>query len=158
MKKLAVLIFTFLFNTSLSLAENTPDVEGCLDCHGSKGVSENDEIPTIAGASAYFIEMSLFAYKDDVRPTVKSKFFYGDTSRPQTDMKTIIEKLSEQEISNIANYFAKQKFVPAKQDFNKELVALGQKIHQNKCDKCHADGGSSADDDSGILAGNGHLI
>lgn len=151
MKKFMVLIFAFVSNTPL--AGETPNVNICLDCHGPKGVSGHDKVPTIAGASAYFIESSLFAYKDEIRPSVQSKFFYGDTLRPETDMKTIVEKLSDEEISDIANYFSKQPFVPAKQPFNKDLVSLGKKIHAIRCDKCHGDNGTSADDDSGILAG-----
>ena len=41
----------------------------------------------------------------------------------------------------------------AKQTFNAAQVATGKKIHDLACEKCHADGGSSTDDDAGVLAG-----
>ena len=41
----------------------------------------------------------------------------------------------------------------AKQEFNAQQAEMGQKIHDRHCEKCHAEGGSSAEDDAGILAG-----
>ncbi len=35
----------------------------------------------------------------------------------------------------------------------KKLVKKGGKLHDKYCEKCHSDGGQSAEDDSGILAG-----
>jgi len=152
MKKLLAVLFVLC--SPLVIAGEAPEfMNQCFDCHGAKGVSEHSEVPTIAGASAYFIESSLFAYKDDIRPAVKSKFFYGDTARAETDMKAIVGKLSEDQIKEAAAYFAKQKFVPAKQAFDKDLAAAGKKVHSIRCEKCHGDEGTSVDDDSGILAG-----
>lgn len=149
-----LLIFLLAVATNVTYAASTPDfINTCLDCHGPKGVSGHSEVPIIAGASAYFIEASLFAYKDDIRPGVKSKFYYGDLKRQKTDMKAIVEKLSDQQITEAANYFAKQTFISAKQPFDNKLVKLGKKVHSIRCEKCHGDGGTSVDDDSGILAG-----
>lgn len=152
MKKLFAVLFIAL--PQMAFAGDAPEfMNQCFDCHGAKGISEHSEVPTIAGASAYFIESSLFAYKDDVRPAVKSKFYYGDTKRAETDMKTIVNKLTEDQIKQAAAYLEKQTFVPAKQPFSEQLAAAGKKVHSVRCEKCHGDGGSSIDDDSGILAG-----
>ncbi len=43
--------------------------------------------------------------------------------------------------------------VAAVQDFDAEKAAAGKKIHRRECEKCHSDGGSYADDDAGMLAG-----
>jgi sulfide dehydrogenase cytochrome subunit len=153
MMKSVFILLAAVFS-SMAFAGDAPEfMNQCFDCHGPKGVSGHAEVPTIAGASAYFIESELFAYKDEVRPAIKSKFFYGDTSRPETDMKTIVNKLTEDQISEAAAYFAKQTFVPAKQPFNQKLAAAGKKVHSIRCEKCHGDGGTSVEDDTGILAG-----
>jgi sulfide dehydrogenase cytochrome subunit len=44
-------------------------------------------------------------------------------------------------------------FVRAKQTFDADLASKGKGIHALECKKCHEDGGSSPDDDAGILAG-----
>jgi sulfide dehydrogenase cytochrome subunit len=68
-------------------------------------------------------------------------------------MCTIAKELSEDEIPEIAEYYSSKEFVAATQDFDAEKAAVGAKIHRRDCEKCHSDGGSYADDDAGILAG-----
>lgn len=125
----------------------------CDDCHGANGVSQDSVIPTIAGFSATTITDMMFAYLDGDRPANKVSFRSGDTARAATDMITITKALSEEEIETLADHYAKQKFLAAKQVYDKSLVEKGGALHQEKCIKCHQAGGSSADDDAGILAG-----
>jgi cytochrome subunit of sulfide dehydrogenase len=131
----------------------SPYITMCADCHGEKGISTEPDMPSIAGASAAFIADALFAYREGVRIAIESSYRHGDTSRPATDMQKIAKDLNEQQIKEIADYFSKQPFKAAKQAFNPELAAVGEKIHTFKCAKCHEEGGSLADDDAGILAG-----
>lgn len=148
-----LIAFILLFLSSSAFA-NTPEyIQSCMDCHGEKGISSESDMPTIAGASATFIEYSLYAYLDDMRPAIESKYRMGDTDRPATDMKKVAQNLSEEQILEVAEYFSKLPFVPAKQDFDPKWAEVGKKIHDRSCKKCHEDGGSSAADDSGILAG-----
>ena len=93
------------------------------------------------------------AYIDDERVARKSKFRHGDTSRAETDMKTIANSLSEEQIEALATHYSELPFVAAKQEFDPKLAAKGAKIHEKRCVKCHEEGGSSADDDAGIIAG-----
>jgi len=146
---------------------STPDfISECMDCHGLKGVSLESDMPTIAGISATFIEETFAAYKystiennyantnkTDMRNTVESKYRLGDTSRPATDMKKIANKLTEEQVIEAAEYFSKLPFVAAKQDFDADLAKKGEKIHIRKCEKCHENGGSGAEEDAAILAG-----
>jgi len=133
---------------------STPDfISECMDCHGLKGVSLESDMPTIAGISATFIEETFAAYKYDMRNTVESKYRLGDTSRPATDMKKIANKLTEEQVIEAAEYFSKLPFVAAKQDFDADLAKKGEKIHIRKCEKCHENGGSGAEEDAAILAG-----
>ena len=72
-------------------------------------------------------------------------------------MCVVAQELSETEITEIAEYYAGQDFVAVAQEFESELAAAGARIHRAHCDICHSDGGSYADDDAGILAGQSIL-
>jgi len=148
-----ILIFISFVITHNLLASTPGFIQECMDCHGSEGVSTESDIPTIAGASALFIEDTLIAYKEDLRPAIESKYRAGNTERTATDMKKIVELLSEEQLSEVADYFSKKPFVAAKQPFDAVFAKIGKKIHEKKCQKCHEDGGSSSEDDAGILAG-----
>lgn len=112
----------------------------CFGCHGTAGVSSGPATPSLAGISEeYFIEV-MEAYKS------------GD--RHATIMDRIAKGYSEAEIKAMAKYFSEKKFVKAKgQPFDKKMAKKGAKLHDKYCEKCHAEGGTSAEDDSGILAG-----
>ena len=43
--------------------------------------------------------------------------------------------------------------MPAKQPFDAALAEAGKTVHDSNCSRCHSDGGSSPDDEAGILAG-----
>ena len=151
MNKLIILGLFLISN--LAIADTPEYIKQCFDCHGLNGVSTEPKIPTIAGASAAFMEEAFYSYKNDLRPAEESKYVSGDTSREATDMKQVIENLTEQQEQEAAKYFAAQSFVPAKQQFDAAMAKIGKKIHAKKCNKCHEDGGTSAADDAGILAG-----
>lgn len=111
----------------------------CAGCHGPMGVSQGPATPSIAGMSPdYFIE-SMTAYA------------MGD--RPSSIMMRIAKGYTEEDYAAMAAYFSKQKFISAPQTTDPKKVAKGQKHHDKYCEKCHSEGGSLADDDAGILAG-----
>ncbi len=112
----------------------------CAGCHGFDGVSKGPATPTIAGFSAEYLTELLIAYKT------------GDTS--STMMGRIAKGYSDDELKQVAEVYAKKKFVNAPgQEFDEKLAKKGKKLHNKYCEKCHADGGTAADDDSGLLAG-----
>ena len=111
----------------------------CAGCHGPNGVSEGPATPTIAGMSNdYFID----SMKD-----------YREGTRASTIMTRIAKGYTDEEITAMAGYFSKQEFVAAKQMSDADAAAKGAKLHDKYCEKCHAEGGTSAEDDSGILKG-----
>jgi sulfide dehydrogenase cytochrome subunit len=128
----------------------------CEDCHGKNGVSQAEDVPTIAGISAPVQGDFLLAYQEKSRPCHPTKFRQGDTSRPETDMCAIAAKLSEADINALAEHFAALPFVAAKQPFDAAKAAAGKSLHARDCAKCHANGGRNADDDASILGGQ-HL-
>jgi sulfide dehydrogenase cytochrome subunit len=145
-----------LISSSLAAADVASLVKQCEDCHGSKGASEWDDVPTIAGISAPVHGDFLFAYQDKTRPCRASKYRRGDASRPQTDMCAVAAKLADADIEGLAAHFAAQPFVPAKQSFDAAKAAAGKALHARDCAKCHQDGGRDPDDDASILGGQ-HL-
>ena len=61
--------------------------------------------------------------------------------------------ISEDEIAEASEYYSGKEFVAATQEFDAAKAEVGRKVHRKDCEKCHSDGGSYADDDAGILAG-----
>ena len=141
------------FLLPLANADVMDDIEECDSCHGKDGVSTESDVPSIAGVSPFIIEEYMFEYRDEARICRESEYRAGDTDRPATDMCAIARDLSEDEIPEIAEYYGTKEFVAAAQDFDAEKAAAGKKIHRRECEKCHSDGGSYADDDASILAG-----
>ncbi len=111
----------------------------CAGCHGTNGASHGPATPTIAGNSIDYFVDAMEAYKSG--------------ERPATIMGRIAKGYSTEEFERMAAFFAKQPFVPAQQKADRKLAAKGKKIHRKSCEKCHEDGGSSSEDDAGILAG-----
>ena len=68
-------------------------------------------------------------------------------------MCTVAAALSEADIAAMADALSKKPFVRAKQTADAAKAAHGKQIQDANCTKCHTEGGSSADDDAGILAG-----
>lgn len=138
----------------LSYAITTQElIKDCNSCHGNKGISIERDIPTIAGFSETSINDILFSYRDEERPAIDSKYRSGDITRPETNMVKIAQALTEEQIEALAIYYSELPFKAAKQDFDAALAKKGAKTHKRQCEKCHEDGGSSPDDDAGILAG-----
>lgn len=128
-------------------------VRDCVECHGSRGVSTDPAYPTIAGMSAFYIDDQLRTYRASGRPCKPVKYRLNSAGRKSVSMCEVTQKLSDADIAALAAYFSKQAFVPAKQPFDPQLAKVGRMLHTERCGRCHSDGGSLADDDAGILAG-----
>ena len=128
-------------------------IDNCNGCHGDNGVSQWDDMPTIAGIDAFTHSDALYIYRDGDRACAESEFRTGDMSRAPTTMCEVAAAMSDDDIDAIAEYYAGLEFVPAVQDFDATLAEKGAAIHKAECDRCHSDGGSNADDEAGILAG-----
>ncbi len=123
-----------LTGASASMLGNT-----CAGCHGTNGASRGPASPTIAGLSVdYFVE-------------TMEGFASGDI--PSTIMGRIAKGYSKEETAAMAKFYGDKKFVMATQNFDSSLVKKGAKLHDKYCEKCHAEGGQSAEDDAGVLAG-----
>lgn len=125
----------------------------CADCHGKDGASTDPNVPIIGGMSAAYIEATLAAYKAKERPCPQTEIKAGAKKGTKTTMCEAVKDLSAPDLKQVADFLAKQKFVPAAQTVNATLAAKGQAVYKQSCEKCHSESGKAPDDDAGILAG-----
>lgn len=123
--------------------------DDCVACHNDNGVTDNAEIPTIAGVGSFFLENQLAIFSESARPCVAEKFADNDAD----DHCAIISALSEDDKMAVSEHFGEMTFEPFPQDVDAALADQGQSIHSASCDRCHTDSGTEAFDDAGILAG-----
>lgn len=108
----------------------------CLACHGMDGVGNNAaSFPRLAGLDADYIAKQIRDYNAGIRVSAV--------------MQPNVDNLSEQQILDVAAYYASQP-VPVVQasDINEEMLALGEKIalrgdwskHLPSCNSCHGPG------------------
>jgi len=149
MKYRAVLVRTIVVSACFSLMPSlfaddinvTSLVTPCESCHGKDGVSQLTQIPSLAGLSSRYISDAIAAFRDNTR-LCKDNI-----------MCMLAKNISEQDAQRIGDYFAVKAFVAATQPFDQALANSGKQLHQRLCGKCHRNGGSTAEDDSGILSG-----
>lgn len=123
-----------LTGASAEMLSNT-----CAGCHGTFGASGGPAIPTIGGLSKeYFVELMKAYASGDAYSTIMGRIAQG---------------YSEDEIAAMADYYSAQKYVAAKQSFDAGKAETGAKLHDKYCEKCHSEGGTVAEDESGYLAG-----
>ena len=141
------------YMTNAGAADIAALTEPCEDCHGKDGVSQEPKIPTIAGNSSVLIVYALESFRDKTWPCEDVKYQAGEHKGETSNMCKSAENLSDDDMESIADYYSEKPFVRAKQSFDANLAKTGKGIHALHCEKCHEDGGSSPDDDAGILAG-----
>ncbi|VAW39448.1 hypothetical protein MNBD_GAMMA01-2307 [hydrothermal vent metagenome] len=150
---IVTLLLGLLFSHAVLAVDIQDIIADCNDCHGKNGLSVENDIPIIAGQSYLILEDALIAYAAKERPCIDSKYRHGDINRTAITMCEVASKLTKNEIEAISEHYETLPFVAIKQDFDAALVTRGAAVHKRNCEKCHSEGGSLADDDAGILAG-----
>jgi len=113
-------------------------VDTCSHCHERDGASHDPNMPIIGGYSQAYLVSSLYAYKQKVRPCPEYEYMYGENKVKKTDLRRVTASLSDEDVKKLGEYYSAKK---------------GERNHMLNCQKCQGDGGSVADDDAGILAG-----
>lgn len=107
----------------------------CLGCHGAPGLRNPGpvfQIPMIGGQHADYIVAALQAYKKE--------------DRPHGTMRAQAASLSDQDMADIAEFFAAMDGNSRPSIENDALVAKGKELVKDKaCYTCH---GQTGDDDS----------
>lgn len=117
--------------------------DACIGCHGTQGHSQHQGYPTLAGQPATYLAAQL------------QRFASGERANP--NMGPLAMSLSEAEIEQLSEYFAKQSAAanrafkpdPALREQGEKLVANGG------CAACHGKG-LMGHDQFPRLAGQGH--
>jgi len=141
-----------LFVSVPAAADLNATVENCNGCHGNDGVSEWNDVPTIAGVPEFVQSDAMYFFRDGDRPCSEINYKQGDTSRTATMCEAVAD-LADEEIDEVAAHYAGLTFVAAKQEFDADLAAAGKAVHDEQCDRCHSEGGSNPEDEAGILSG-----
>jgi cytochrome c553 len=99
----------------------------CAACHGENGISQTENIPSLAGQPDQYIQWQLV--------------FFRAGSRKNEQMQPIVEGLSNEDIRSLGAYFAA--LTPPKappQDDNPDLSKKGaQAAVGRRCASCHTD-------------------
>jgi len=108
--------------------------EPCESCHGVDGNAKNPSMPTLAGQDAKYF--------------VKAMRHYKDGSRNNQKMFEAVETLSEQDMNDLASYYAAQE--PRRRDVRMPLKSTEW---ITRCERCHGIDGNSSDPRYPMLAG-----
>ncbi|WP_024512961.1 c-type cytochrome [Bradyrhizobium sp. ARR65] len=108
------------------IAAGKEKAELCAGCHGANGISETENIPSLAGQPDQFIQWQLV--------------FFRSGARKNEQMQPIVEQLSNEDIRNLGAYFASLTPPKAQADDNPDLSQKGaQAAVGRRCASCHAD-------------------
>jgi cytochrome c553 len=101
--------------------------ELCVGCHGEGGISQTENIPSLAGQPDQFIQWQLV--------------FFRAGTRKNEQMQPIVEQISNEDIRNLGAYFASLTPPKAsKPDDNPDLSQKGaQAAAGRRCASCHTD-------------------
>ena len=151
-KKALVALIGSIFMAGASTALAGPSAQAmadtCAGCHGTDGQSVGPASPNLAGMSAsYFID-SMTYFKN-----LEKGAWSGEDARPATIMNRIAKGYTDEQIEEMAEYFAAMPVYKANVPHDAAKAKAGAEVYDKGCAKCHDEGGALPDDDAGILAG-----
>jgi cytochrome c553 len=121
------MIISAPFAHAADIAAGKEKAELCIGCHGEGGISQIENIPSLAAQPDMFIQWQLV--------------FFRAGARKNEQMQPIVEQLNNEDIRNLGAYFAS---LPppkaAKPDDNPDLSKKGaQAAAGRRCASCHTD-------------------
>jgi cytochrome c553 len=100
--------------------------EICAGCHGENGISETENIPSLAGQPDQFLQWQLV--------------FFRSGSRKNEQMQPIVEEINNEDIRNLGAYFSQLPPPKAPDDKDPDLSKKGaQAAVGRRCASCHTD-------------------
>ncbi|MGY4304765.1 cytochrome c553 [Bradyrhizobium sp. USDA 4369] len=100
--------------------------ELCAGCHGENGISQTENIPSLAGQQDQFIQWQLV--------------FFRAGTRKNEAMKPIVDQLTNEDIRNLGAYFASLTPAKAPPDNDPDLSRKGAEAAAGRrCASCHLD-------------------
>jgi cytochrome c553 len=108
------------------VAAGKEKAELCVGCHGDNGVSQMENIPSLAAQPDQFIQWQLV--------------FFRAGTRKNEQMQPIVEQLNNEDIRNLGAYFASLAPPKTPPDDNPNLSKKGaQAAAGRRCASCHTD-------------------
>jgi len=109
------------------VAAGKQKAELCTSCHGEGGISQTENIPSLAGQPDQFIQWQLV--------------FFRAGTRKNEQMQPVIEQINNDDIRNLGAYFASLTPPKAtKPDDDPDLSKKGaQAAAGRRCASCHTD-------------------
>src|SRR4029078_10566598 len=118
-----------LAGTSAQAADNAAGKEKaelCIGCHGENGISQMENIPSLAGQPDQFIQWQLV--------------YFRAGARKNEQMQPIVEQLNTDDVRNLGAYFARRAPPKAPPDDNPDLSKKGaQAAVGRRGASCHTD-------------------
>jgi cytochrome c553 len=109
-----------------AVAAGKEKAELCAACHGDNGISQTENIPSLAGQQDQFIQWQLV--------------FFRSGSRKNEQMQPIVEQITNEDIRNLGAYFASLTPPKPASDDNPDLSKKGaQAAVGRRCASCHTD-------------------
>src|SRR5438477_12188901 len=108
------------------LAAGKEKAELCVGCHGENGVSQMENMPSLAGQLDQFIQWQLV--------------YFRAGTRKNEQMQPIVEQLNNEDIRNLGAYFASLPPPKPEADKDPDLSKKGaQAAAGRRCAACHLD-------------------
>jgi cytochrome c553 len=126
-------LLPLVLGLAIGAGANAADLEAgkkkaelCAGCHGENGISQMENIPSLAGQPDQFIQWQLV--------------FFRSGTRKNEQMQPIVEQIDNEDIRNLGAYFASLAPPKAPQDDNPDLSKKGaQAAVGRRCASCHTD-------------------
>src|SRR4051794_1641533 len=124
---LSALLLSPATTPAADVAAGKAKAEICAGCHGDNGISQTENIPSLAGQLDQFIQWQLV--------------FFRAGTRKNEQMQPIVEQLNNEDIRNLGAYFAQLAPLKAsKPDDNPDLSKKGaQAAAGRRCASCYTD-------------------
>jgi cytochrome c553 len=123
---LSVAVVVGSFARAADLAAGKEKAELCTGCHGENGISQTENIPSLAGQPDQFIQWQLV--------------FFRSGTRKNEQMQPIVEAINNEDIRNLGAYFASLAPPKAPPDDNPDLSQKGaQAATGRRGASCHSD-------------------
>ncbi|MDH2350169.1 c-type cytochrome [Bradyrhizobium sp. SSUT112] len=98
----------------------------CSGCHGENGISQTENIPSLAGQPDQFTQWQLV--------------FFRAGSRKNDQMQPIAEEITNEDVRNLGAYFAAMTPPKAAEDSDPDLSKKGSQVAVGRrCASCHTD-------------------
>ena len=108
------------------IAAGKAKAELCIGCHGENGISQLENIPSLAAQPDLFIQWQLV--------------FFRAGTRKNEQMQPVVEQLTNEDIRNLGAYFASLAPPKAPADDNPDMSKKGaQAAMGRRCASCHTD-------------------